>query len=48
MNWMPEESWFDSREECEIFLFSQESRPGLGPTQLVVNGLLEAFSPAVM
>jgi len=45
---MPEESWFNCREGCEIFLFSQESRPSLGPTQLAVHWLLEAFSPAVM
>jgi len=48
MNWMPEESWFDSRDGCEIFLFSQESRPSLGPNQLAVHWLLEAFSLAVM
>jgi hypothetical protein len=48
MNWMPEELWFDFWEGCEIFLFSQKSRPGLGPAQPTVYWLLETFSPAVM
>jgi len=48
MNWIPEESWFDSREGCEVFLFAKKSRPGLGLAQLAVYWLLETFSPAVM
>jgi len=44
---MPEELCFDSCEGREIFLFSQESRLVLDPTQLVIQWVLEALSPTV-
>jgi hypothetical protein len=47
MNRMLEESWFDSWEGREIFLFSEESRVGLEPTQRVIQWVLEDRSPTV-
>jgi hypothetical protein len=33
-SWMPEESWFDSRQRQDIFFFTRASWPYLGPTRL--------------
>jgi hypothetical protein len=33
VGWMTEESWFDSQQEQDMFLFSRMSRLTLGPIQ---------------
>jgi hypothetical protein len=45
-DWTPEESWFDSRQEQQMFFFSMGSRSFLGSTQTPVYWVLHAISLA--
>jgi hypothetical protein len=47
MPWTTQESWFDSRQRQEIFLFSIMSKPDLRPTQPPIQWASGAASPRV-
>jgi hypothetical protein len=42
-----EDSWFESRQEKEMYLFSTKSRPGFGPTRSPVQWAPEGLCPVV-
>jgi hypothetical protein len=47
MAWTTEESWFDSRQGEDVFLFSETSRTALVPTQTLIQWVMVALSNGV-
>jgi len=43
MAWITEESWFDSRQGEDVFLFSKMSRPALVPTHTPIQCVMDAL-----